>query len=419
METNDIVQEYAQTQTPVAETATVENTNTESSLNETPAQEVASVAPETPANNSAYEALLSGKSNIADEPKPEPVQEIVQESVHQDVQPVETTENAQSELDKSEAVGMDDVIDEDDFIKAKTEGKFESWEQVMEALQEQAKPKFENELSEQVYNMLLQGQTEELFEILGTKQFAEEVKTMSDEDVLKAYIKANNPEFDDDDVEAEYSESYTIDEYAFDETKLKREQKKLSQRIKSDVSEAKEFFESLAQDIKLPELSKPEVVAQQPEVDEETELLIQEARSKFVTSLNGVESRLTSLPFTWKDEKANVAVNGKYDIPAQELSKYRQAAEELENYQVNRYYQDGQYLTDKMVRDLYVADNFDKILTSAISQAVNQTRLEMLKQSKNIQSEQEPSGTFKPNAADEERSMLDKLFMGHLQKQQQ
>lgn len=413
METKDIVQEYAQTQT--SEVAQPEITNTESSLtNETPTPEVASVAPETPANNSAYEALLSGKSNIVepntaeqsaqeikqDEPiSTEPVQEIVQDSV---------------QLDQTEAA--DDVIDEDDFIKAKTEGQFESWEQVLEALSQPAKPTFENELSEQVYNMLLQGQTEELFEILGTKQFAEEVKGMSDEEVLKAYIKTNNPEFDDDDVEAEYDESYTIDEYSFDETKLKREQKKLTQRIKSDVQEAKEFFDSLAQDIKLPELSRPEPAAQAPEIDTETEQLIQEQRSRFLSGLNGVESRLTNLPFQWKDEKANVAVNGKYDIPAQELTKYRAAAEELENYQVERYYKDGQYLTDKMVRDLYIQDNFDKILTSAISQAVNQTRLEMLKQSKNIQSEQEPSGTFKPNAADEERVMLDKLFSGHLQR---
>lgn len=417
METKDIVQEYAQTQTPTQEVAQPETTNTESSLtNETPTPEVASVAPETPANNSAYEALLSGKSNVSEpntEVQPaqesvesEPnVQEIVQDSVQQEVQ-----------LDQSEAA--DDVIDEDDFIKAKTDGKFESWEQVLEALSQPAKPTFENELSEQVYNMLLEGKTQELFEILGTKQFADEVKNMSDEEVLKAYIKTNNPEFDDDDVEAEYNESYTIDEYSFDETKLKREQKKLSQRIKSDVQEAKEFFESLAQDIKLPELSRPEPVAQSPEVDAEAEQLIQEQRSRFLTSLNGVESRLTNLPFQWRDEKANVNVNGKYDIPAQELSKYRMAAEELENYQVERYYKDGQYLTDKMVRDLYIQDNFDKILTSAISQAVNQTRLEMLKQSKNIQSEQEPSGTFKPNAADEERAMLDKLFSGHLQRQQ-
>jgi len=411
MEIKDIVQEYAQAQTPtVAESAPVENTTTESSLkSETPTEEVASVAPESASNDSAYEALLSGKPNI--KPVEEPQPEVVQESVQQDVQQAEPVQAEQ--VQEPTTYGADDVVDEDEFIKSKTGGTFENWEQVLEALQKPAQPKFENELSEQVYNMLLEGKTEELFEILGTKQFAENVKEMDDAEVLKAYIRVNNPEFDDDDVESEFNDSYTIDEYSIDETKLKREQKKLSQRIKSDVSEAKEFFESLAQDIKFPELSKPE-----PEVSADTngemEQLIQEQRSTFLKTLDGVEKRVTSLPFTWKDDKANVAVNGKFDIPAQELTKYRQAAEDLESYQVGRYFQDGKYMTDTMVRDLYIADNFDKILTSAISQAVNQTRLEMLKQSKNIQSESEPAGTYKPNAADEERAMFDKLFMGHL-----
>jgi hypothetical protein len=413
METKDIVQEYVQAKTQEVAEATPQQP--ESSLtNETTSEEVNSVAPEASTDNSAYEALLSGKSNIKEPEVTQPEPEVVQESVQNDVQEPVQQEETQAEP----VVQDDDFVDEDEFIKTKTGGKFENWEQIVEALENQAKPKFENELSEQVYAMLLEGKTEELFEILGTKQFAQEVKSMSDEDVLKAYIRANNPEFDDDDVEAEYAESYTIDEYSVDEAKLKREQKKLSQRIKSDVTEAKEFFDSLAQDIKLPELSKQQVVEQQPEVDTEMEQMIQEQRSKFLSSLSGVETRLTSLPFQWKDEKANVAINGKFDIPAQELAKYRQAAENLEDYQVNRYYKDGQYLSDKMIRELYIADNFDKILTSALSQAVNQTRLEMLKQSKNIQSEQEPSGTFKPNAANEESEMFEKLFMGHLYKRQ-
>lgn len=414
MEIKDIVQEYVQAKTQEVAEATPQQQPESSLTNETTSEEVSSVAPETTTDSSAYEALLSGKSNIKEpavaEPEPEVVQEPVQNDVQEPVQQIET---------QAEPVAQDDdFVDEDEFIKTKTGGKFENWEQIVEALENQAKPKFENELSEQVYAMLLEGKTEELFEILGTKQFAQEVKSMSDEDVLKAYIRANNPEFDDDDVEAEYAESYTIDEYSVDEAKLKREQKKLSQRIKSDVTEAKEFFDSLAQDIKLPELSKQQVVEQQPVVDTEMEQMIQEQRSKFLSSLSGVETRLTSLPFQWKDEKANVAINGKFDIPAQELAKYRQAAENLEDYQVNRYYKDGQYLSDKMIRELYIADNFDKILTSALSQAVNQTRLEMLKQSKNIQSEQEPSGTYKPNAANEESEMFEKLFMGHLYKRQ-
>jgi hypothetical protein len=320
------------------------------------------------------------------------------------------------DVSSEESSGMSDVIDEDDFIKSKTEGKFSSWEEVYEAIEQQAQPKFENELSEAVYQMILEGRTEEIFEILGTKQFAADVQNMEDEDVLKAYIKVNNPEFDDQDIEDEFNESYAIDEYQFDESKLKREQKKLSQRIRGDVSEAKEFFESLAQDIKLPEFSRQQM-AQVPQEDTETEAMIQEQRSLYLNSLQGVESRIGNLPFQWKDEKANMSVNGKFDIPAQELSKYRQAAENLEDYQVNRYYKDGQYQSDKMVKELYIADNFDKILNSAISQAVNQTRLEMLKQSKNIQSEQFTSGTFKPNAADDERAMLDQLFMGHLRRQ--
>lgn len=402
MEIVDIVQEYAQTQEPTVQAT---ETQTESSLpNETTTTEISSAPPENISNESAFESLLTGKTNTN--------QQVVEEpQVFEDVIQMNAADVA-----PEEASGMEDVIDEDDFIKSKTEGKFSSWEEVYEAIEQQAQPKFENELSEAVYQMLLEGKTEEIFEILGTKQFAADVQNMEDEDVLKAYIKVSNPDFDDQDIEDEFNESYAIDEYQFDESKLKREQKKLSQRIKTDVSEAKSYFEGLAQEIKLPDISRQQM-AQAPQEDTEMEAMIQEQRSLYLNSLQGVESRIGTLPFQWKDEKANMSVNGKFDIPAQELSKYRQAAENLEDYQVNRYYKDGQYQSDKMVKELYIADNFDKILNSAISQAVNQTRLEMLKQSKNIQSEQFTSGTFKPNAADDERAMLDQLFMGHLRRQ--
>jgi len=410
MEIVDIVQQYAQTQ----EAPQPQETQPESSLpDETTSTEVTSSAPpESISNESAFESLLTGKPNIQ-----ESAVESVQPTEQATEQPVQPSEDViqMSASDLEDSSGMDDVIDEDDFIKSKTEGKFSSWDEVYAAIEQQSQPKFENELSEAVYQMLLEGKTEEIFEILGTKQFAADVQNMEDEDVLKAYIKVQNPDFDDQDVEDEFNESYAIDEYQFDESKLKREQKKLSQRIKTDVQDAKEFFESLAQDIKLPDFSRQ--VEQAPQQDTEMEAMIQEQRSLYLQSLQGVESRIGTLPFQWKDEKANMSVSGKFDIPAQELSKYRQAAENLEDYQVNRYYKDGQYMSDKMVKELYIADNFEKILNSAISQAVNQTRLEMLKQSKNIQSEQTTSGTFKPNAADDERAMLDQLFMGHLRRQ--
>ena len=416
MEIKDIVQEYAQEIKPVEtkqeEAPQPEQTTEESSLNE----EVTSSAPPEISNESAYDALLTGKSNIKQEP--DSAEQPSEEVSHETVADATNLENLESstEAGSEDASGMNDVIEEDDFIKAKTDGQFESWEEIVEALNQPAAPKFENEMSEAIYNLLLEGKIDEVVDVLGTKKFAEDIKGGSDEDVLKAYIKVNNPEFDDDDVQAEYDEKYSIDEYAFDESKLKREQKKLSQRIKNDVESAKEFFDGLAQEIKLPELSRQQEVVEQQD-DSELEELIQEQRSNFLSSLNGVESRISSLPFSWKDEKSSVAINGKFDIPAQELSKYRQAAEDLESYQVGRYYKDGKYDADRLVKELYVADNLDKIITSAVSQAVNQTRLEMLKQSKNIQTEQNPSGTFRPNAADEENAMYEQLFMGHLRRQ--
>jgi hypothetical protein len=406
METNDILQEYAQDLNKTAEnTQQAESSFTsEPVAAEQTITEVQSAAPSEVSNESAYDSILSGKTNVQAEDIELPEQ--------QSVESIET----KTEFDSDDASGLEDVIDEDDFIKSKTEGKFESWEQIIEALETSQMPKFENELSESLYNMIAEGKIDEVVEVLGVKKFAEDMDNMAEEDILKAYIKVNNPDFDDDDIESEFEENYKIDEYQFDESKLKREQKKLTQRMRSDVNDAKEFFGTLAQEIKFPELSGKTAVQENPE-DAEMDAMIQEYRSAYLNSLNGVENRIGSLPFLWKDEKANVSVNGKFDIPAQELSKYREAAVDLESYQVERYFKDGKYQSEKLVKELYLADNFDKILNSAISQAVNQTRLEMLKQSKNIQVEPQSSGTFKPNAAEEERSMLDQLFMGHLKRQ--
>lgn len=415
MEITDIVQEYAQESKPV-ENKQEEIIQTEKSEPSSLTEDITSEAPTEVSNESAYESLLTGKTNVKSESENSSIDtELVPREMVADATNLESLEPSTDTFNE-DASGMNDVIEEDDFIKTKTDGQFGSWDEVVDAINQSSAPKFENEMSEAIYNLLLEGKIDDVVDILGTKKFAEDIKSGDDEDVLKAYIKVNNPEFDDDDVDSEYEEKYQIDEYSFDESKLKREQKKLSQRIRNDVENAKEFFDSLAQEIKLPELSRnTESVEQQD--DSEMEALIQEQRSSFLSSLNGVESRVSSLPFSWKDEKSNVAVNGKFDIPAQELSKYRQAAEDLESYQVDRYYKDGKYNADRLVKELYISDNLDKIITSAVSQAVNQTRLEMLKQSKNIQTENNPSGTFRPNAADEESAMYEQLFMGHLKRQ--
>ena len=347
----------------------------------------------------------------------DPLQEFAKTLSTEQLKEIEDAQSQNEEIIEEQPLPTDDddeVLDEDDFIKQRTDGQFSSWEELQQALAEQAaqQVKFENETSEALYNLIAEGKINEVAEILYNKKVADEIKDKPDEDVLKSYIKFQNPEFDNDDVQAEYEEKYSIDEFAFDESKLKREQKKLSQKIKNDVSEAREFFERMSEDIKFPQYERPT-----QQVDTQVDAEAQEERQKFLESLNGVENRLGALQFNWKDDKASLSINGKFEIPAQEASKYRDAAESLQEYYAERYYQDGKYQSDRLLKDLYIADNFDKIIQSVISQTANQTRLEMLKQRKNITTDVEQSGTYRPSAADEERNLFDQLFLGHKQRQ--
>ena len=405
MEITDIVQQYAAEQkasSSLTETTTENNSVAQEQAAVPTAQEVPAEQTITPVETRDLDPLQEFARTLSEQQ----LKEVEEAQVSQPIQ--------QEIVEEQPLLDEEEVLDEEDFIKQRTDGKFSSWDELQAALQEQQTQqiKFENETSEALYNLIAEGRISEVADILYNKKIADEVKTKGDDEVLKSYIKFKNPEFDNEDIEAEYQEKYSIDEFAFDESKLKREQKKLNQKVKTDVSEARQFFESMSEEIKFPQYTQQ----QQDEPQEDTEA--QEERQKFLDSLNGVESRMGSIPFNWKDDKASLSINGKFEIPAQEASKYREAAESLQDYYGERYYQDGKYNSEKLLKDLYIADNFDKIAQSIISQTANQTRLEMLKQRKNITTDTEQQGTYRPSAADEEKSLLDKLFMGHRKQNQ-
>ena len=406
MEITDIVQQYAAEQQAQTNSSLTETTTENTSVN----QEQAAVP-------TAQEVLAEQTITPVETRDLDPLQEFARTLSAEQLKEVEEAQESQpiQENIVEEQQTEEEVLDEEDFIKQRTDGKYSSWDELQAALQEQQAQqiKFENETSEALYNLIAEGKINEVADILYNKKIADEIKTKPDEEVLKSYIKFKNPEFDNEDIEAEYQEKYSIDEFAFDESKLKREQKKLNQKVRTDVSEARQFFESMSEEIKFPQYAKAQ---QQDEPQEDMEA--QEERQKFLDSLNGVENRIGSIPFNWKDDKASLTINGKYEVPAQEASKYRQAAESLQDYYGERYYQDGKYNSEKLLKDLYIADNFEKIVQSVISQTANQTRLEMLKQRKNITTDVEQQATYRPSAADEEKSLLDKLFMGHRQQNQ-
>ena len=407
MENTDFMQQYA-AEKQASNSSLTETTET-TELNQ-PTQEQAAVP--TAEAVPAEQTITPVETEQLD-----PLQEFAKTLSQEQLKEIEEAQPSEmaSDLLVEDSEQVEDILDEEDFIKERTGGRFSSWEELDSALngeQEDIREiEFQDENAEALFNLIAEGKIDEIVDILYNKKIADDIRQKPDEDVLKSYIKFQNPDFDNDDIEAEYEEKYSIDEFAFDESKLKREQKKLAQKVRNDVSEAREFFDKMSESVKFPQYTRPQEQSFEPEVDIEA----QEERQRFLESLNGIETRVGAIPFNWKDDKASLSINGKFEIPAQEASKYREAAEGLQDYYAERYYQDGKYQSDKLLKDLYIADNFDKIIQSVISQTANQTRIEMLKQRKNITTDTEQQGTYRPSAAAEESTLLDKLFNGHRQ----
>lgn len=260
---------------------------------------------------------------------------------------------------------------------------FESKEQLQEALNRQPevlKPEFVNDESRMLYEAILQGKEDEIADVLYTrKQLAKLEGETSEEKILKAHIKFTNPEFDDSDVEDEYKEKYSLSEDAeFDESKQKREQKKLKQRIANDVAQAKQFFATKKQELKLPTFEK--VTAQDTPAESQDDVFVQ-LLAENVKNFKG----LTPIEFEHKDETSSIPI--RYEWDNNKVSEIKAQLEQPHGYYsllATRHYDGEKYNTNQIVEDVYVLNNWKSMLDAAVTQAVNKTKIEFLKTQKNI-----------------------------------
>lgn len=260
---------------------------------------------------------------------------------------------------------------------------FENVESLKEALNKQPeilKPEFVNDASRELYEAILQGKEDEVAEVLYTKRQLSKLENETDESkILKAHIKFTNPEFDESDVEDEFKEKYSLSEDAeFDESKLKREQKKLKQRISNDVASAKEFFATKRQELKLPQFEK--VTAQDTPAESQDDVFVQ-LLAENVKTFKG----LTPIEFEHKDENTTIPI--RYEWKQDVLGQIKSQLEQPNGYYAmlaTRHYDGEKYNTEQIVKDIYVLSHFDSILDAAVSQAVNKTKIEFLKTQKNI-----------------------------------
>ena len=86
------------------------------------------------------------------------------------------------------------LFDETTWLKEKTGGKFEKWDDLWSKAQSEPELKFENEQSKTVYDYIQQGKLDEVAQFIVLQKTSSGAETASDEDVVKMRMQIEEPD---------------------------------------------------------------------------------------------------------------------------------------------------------------------------------------------------------------------------------
>lgn len=294
------------------------------------------------------------------------------------------------------------IVDEDVLIKDRL--GLASWDEAKAALteltqlREAAKTpqeiKFANEQSKLLHEAILSGKTDEVFEILDTQKKLSSVGNMKASEAIKLHIQQNNKHYKQVDVEDVFEEKYSYpdkpvkDELEPDEDYKERQHKweavkeKIDRRIERDAATAKTELLKLSAELKLPEIQKPEGKPDTSKIDEEKE--IQRLAEESKEAYSKVSEKDISMVFKFNDEASKLAFDIAYEPDKESFEKAKSLASDVTEFFKSYYDKDGSPNRVQFLKDLYAGKNIEKIVSEAVVQAVNQTRIDFLRKQKNI-----------------------------------
>lgn len=313
--------------------------------------------------------------------------------------PVEPQQQQQSVSDSQTANNDSSTgIDFEALLAERTGGKFKS---VDELLQLADKPvnqeiNFANDTAKKVFEYLKEGKIDEVVSVYQQQRQLASLDKMSADDVLKLKIMQENPELSSEEVEEEFNFKYGVQEPDIDEDldtpeeiakekkKFEREKINMERLKKKDLKEAKEFLNSKKQEIVLPDIQTSAPQQQQAVSNEAEEAAIKEFRDKYMQAIPTTIDEIVGFESKYKDSE--LEFNTTYVIDANEKASLKDKMENftLQDYFMPRYIDEkGDFDTEAIAHDLYVLENFDKIVEAHVSQAVNQAKSFFVKGLKN------------------------------------
>lgn len=343
--------------------------------------------------------------------------------------PIETatTPVVTTSIENVPPVIKEDVAIVDDKVYLQQQLGYDDWNKAKQDLEElkrlretpptPAEIAFANEESKRIHELIRNGQEEKVLEYLQAKKTVSNLDSMSEEQQLKLYLKMQNPKFDDELVDYKHQQLYKLDESSFtneegevDPFKQRLAKVELAQRIENDILKAKEYFAQYKTKIDLPDIAPPTSAQSEADIQAyQQELKEQEAaNARWGESLTKLSENDIALKFSFNDEANKIKFDVDYKMDKVGFEKARVSALDYGKYAAETYAeQDGSPIADKFVRDIYVAQNLEKIVSESNKQAVNSTIKWFLANQKNIgDGVQRNYSAVEPSEIDEIRSKV-------------
>ena len=304
----------------------------------------------------------TSKEEVKADSKEEVKEEVKEDSSlkKEEVTPQSKEDNTPSEEEAvTQQPGFDDMLSE------KTDGKFKNYDELTAALSEQStteKNPFANEQMARLNEYVSKGGKMEDF-------FRTQVANYEDMDttsLVKNYMRFQNPDLDNEDIDLLYADTYKLDEDEYTDKEIKLSNIKLKQKS----AEAKRELMKFQAENALPEAAQ----------EAEQEAATTEANKKeWAKNVNKSLETFKDVEFSLNDkgDKYTFAVNDK-------TMKYvKDTTLNLPDFWKRYVNEDGTENVSKLAREMAILDNVDSIVRNAYTQGKSGGKEDVIKDIKN------------------------------------
>ena len=353
-------------------------------------------------------------------------------------QAVETTTTQEAVTEKTEVA---EQVNPNEYLKQNL--GYDDWETAKSEIAElkklkEQKPeqfKFANEQSERLFNAMLSGKEDEIFEVISKKRQLERVERLDVSnakeaaELIRTSLRLKYSDLESSEIEDMFSEQYQKYEkpkQSFDETDEEYEQKVAAWQFRNDAVDkkiirdakiAKPDILKLKNEIVYPEIpAKGSQTNTEPSQEEIANFV--KVKDSFLQSADSVMKNFNGFRATVKDKDVEIPVS--YDFSEGEKSQLKKAVTDFAENGLNAnaifaprwLNEDGSINSEKLVKDLSkILLDEEKINQKFVNDAANKRLEAYLKEKKQVTVTPTTStATFNPGGESEKSKALQEHF---------